>query len=249
MNSSINIYPKLCLMSALLIAVLNISNVVYSADKPLGTIGEPQINSSKNISSPFGGLAPKENTTSMPQFTSPTPNMTPAPVENTQQPAATTVKANNNAKATPQGQAKQEENFVGDPKNPLGLGYPYAELEKSKELLKKKETDKAKAIVEPLSKWLTDLTEYHIQLFKKLSTIESAKNQAQVEKQIALDAALLRDKAYYQLALVYLSENKDKDAIKYFVEVIKSQPKTELGMKAYEILQQVGFTEKVRLAP
>lgn len=135
-----------------------------------------------------------------------------------------------------------------DANNPIGLAQPYFLLQQSLELLKKKDVTAAKKIIEPLAEWLTEATEYHSILFKRLNDIDSAKNQAQVEKKIAFETASLRDKAYYQLATIYLVENNYRKAIKYLVEVIKSQPKSETAMKSYEILQQIGFTEKVRIA-
>ena len=237
-------FCKFCILTSLVL-VFTLNSPAYSEEKPLSTIGEPQVKHSSTVSSPFSlGNQNKSNkdatlkpavTPSIPPGTpssGTTQNFKPVPA----QPKVEELKGTPKAKS-----------LVADPKNKLGLAYPYIQLEKSKELLKKKDIAGAKVIVEPIAKWLTDLTEYHIQLFKKLNNIDTAKNQAQVEKKLALDAALLRDKAFYQLALKYLGENKEKEAVKYFIEVIKSQPKTELGMKSYEILQQIGFTEKVRL--
>lgn len=231
-DSTRNIYKLSLLIS--LVLLININNAAYSEEKPLSTIGDPQISSPFSVkeaqpqteASPFSPDTQKKETPLTQTDLNPEPQPEIEEIQNTQ-PA--------------------EPSMVVDPKNKLGLAYPFEQLEKSKELLKNKNIAGAKIIVEPLSEWLTTLTEYHIQLFKKLNGIDTAKNQAQVEKRLALDSALLRDKAYYQLALIYLGENKEKEAIKYFIEVIKSQPKTELGMKSYEILQQIGFTEKIRL--
>lgn len=231
-------YKKLSIILSLVLLISTSSNA-YS-EEPLGTIGEPP---TSDINSPFG-LKIKQNTpadiNSESPFNTDTPDTT---IETMQQVSP----EEGQPKIEQLQQTEQMQSLIADPNNPLGLAYPYQQLEISKDHLKKKETAQAKLIVEPLSEWLTTLTEYHIELFKKLNNIETAKNQAQIEKRIALDAALLRDKAYYQLALIYLTEHKEKEAIKYLVEVIKSQPKTELGMKSYEILQQIGFTDKIRL--
>ena len=136
-----------------------------------------------------------------------------------------------------------------DINNPIGIAQPYVLLQQSLELLKKKDIAGAKKIIEPLAEWLTEATEYHSILFKRLNEIDSAKNQAQVEKKIAFETALLRDKSFYLLGQIYLAENNYRKAIKYLVDVIKSQPKSETAMKAYETLQQIGFTEKVRMVP
>jgi TolA-binding protein len=252
------------MLLVLVICVLTSTNIAVAEDRPLGTIGDPQVKkvqpvvapakandddsmpvnlrsqepaqAQKKVSSPFN-LAPDDNevfkitpTAIIPQNKQP---LRPG------QPQA----ANNNAPQAP------EKSLLLDPNNEFGLTKQYNDLEKSIALIKKKDYAGAKVIVQQSVDWLTVLTEYHIQLFKKLNGIETAKNQSVIEKKIALDLALLRDKAYYQLGLICLAEKKDRDAVKYLVEVIKSQPQTELGMKAYEILQQIGFTEKVRLMP
>lgn len=235
-NGKGNIY-KLSLLIGLAL-LININNAAFSEEKPLSTIGDPQ------IASPFTGNTTQPETKTQPEEApSPfAPEAKPSPlIHKGLEPQPAQVEE---IKGTQQPMAPS---LVVDPKNKLGLAYPFVQLEKSKELLKAKNFAGAKVIVKPLSEWLTTLTESHIQLFKKLNGIDTAKNQAQVEKRLALDSALLRDKAYYQLALIYLGEKNEKEAIKYFIEVIKSQPKTELGMKSYEILQQIGFTEKVRL--
>lgn len=223
-----------------LVLTLSANNIAFSGDKPLSTIGEPQLNHpSTQKASPFtSSQNPNSPFTTDQQIQNNDPANNSLNTEE-QKPQIEEIKTSE----------QRVPSLVANPSNKLGLAYPYQQLEKSTEMLKAKDLAGAKKLVEPLSEWLTSATEFHIQLFKKLNDIESAKNQAQVEKRLALDSALLRDKAYYQLALIYLAENKNKEAIKYFIEVIKSQPKTELGMKSYEILQQIGFTEKVRLVP
>jgi tetratricopeptide (TPR) repeat protein len=234
-----------------LLLILSINNQAIAANKPLDTIGEPtKLQSDAEISSPFSETSDTEEMTDD-SDTESIPETSPFKIDSSSSPFDQPEESHaepviEDIKTTTQEPAISP---IADPNNPLGLAAPYQQLEKSKELLKNNRIAEAKAIVEPTSEWLTELTEYHIQLFRKLNSIESAKNQAQVEKRIALDSALLRDKAFYQLALIYLAENNEKKAIKYFIEVIKSQPRTELGLKSYEILQQIGFTEKVRLVP
>ena len=264
---------KLALIVSLVL-FLSLNNTVFSEEKPLNTIGEPQLNDStpfvikddKEQDEQIEGerieeeVEIDETTVELDEESTPkldNPETSPftigTPANKPKKSDQMTTKDITPEKAEPQveelsgAEDPSQSNMVGDPNNKLGLAYPYMQLEKSKEYLKNKDITNAKAIVKPMTEWLTELTEYHIQLFKKLNNIETAKNQAQVEKRIALDSALLRDKAYYQYALIHLAENNEKEAVKYFIEVIKSQPKTELGMKSYEILQQIGFTEKIRL--
>lgn len=261
-------YTKTALMLCLLLLLT--SHAKLSAqENPLSTIGEQPLNNSDNLSSPFksgnssfkpdgkllGQPQPQPeqtspfNLSSPPETTETTPTTTP---ETTPKPANSKPEQAKGPKIEEMktnGQGGPTESLLTNPANPVGLAYPYKELEKSLELLKKNDIAGAKKIVMPLTESLTELTEYHILLFKKLNDIETAKNQAQVEKKLALNFALLRDKAYYQLGLIYLEEKDYKKCVKYLVDLIKSQPNSELGMKAYEILQQIGFTEKIRLTP
>lgn len=208
------------------IIILNTVAASYAAETPFGPISEPSVNQPAN--SPF-------NTN--PAQAQPSENVFK---QDKQQPQVENVQVKESGNP-------YNQSLLNSPNNPIGLAYPFKQLEQSTELLKKNDIGGAKKIVEPLSEWLTDMTEYHIALFKKLNTIDTAKESAQIEKRIALDSALLRDKAYYQLALIYIAEKDMKKAIKYLVDIVKSQPTTELGIKSYEILQQIGFTEKVKL--
>jgi hypothetical protein len=58
----------------------------------------------------------------------------------------------------------------------------------------------------------------------------------------ALEAAQIRDRATFQLALVYRAQNKPEQAIPLLVEIIRSQgPSREMGVKAYQQLYEMGF--------
>jgi thioredoxin-like negative regulator of GroEL len=58
----------------------------------------------------------------------------------------------------------------------------------------------------------------------------------------ALEAAQIRDRATFQLALVYRAQNKPEQAIPLLVEIIRSQgPSREMGIKAYQQLYEMGF--------
>ncbi len=60
----------------------------------------------------------------------------------------------------------------------------------------------------------------------------------------ALQTAQLRDRATYQLALVYRAKNQPELAIPLLVQLIRSQqPTRELGQQAYQQLYEIGFVE------
>lgn len=75
------------------------------------------------------------------------------------------------------------------------------------------------------------------------STYLGADNRASdgLRKQ-ALEAAQIRDRATFQLALVYRAQSKPEQAIPLLVEIIRSQgPSREMGVKAYQQLYEMGF--------
>jgi hypothetical protein len=67
---------------------------------------------------------------------------------------------------------------------------------------------------------------------------------AEANRQKALQTANLRDRATYQLALVYRAKNQPELAVPLLVQLIRSQaPTRELGQLAYQQLFELGFVE------
>lgn len=136
---------------------------------------------------------------------------------------------------------------LDNPTNPFGFIDAQNKLARATQLIEKKDLSQARLVLTPLRQWLVDSTEAHINLYKALSNVSNAKVQAELEKQLALQFALLRDKSMYQLSRVDISEKNYKTAIKDLIEVVKSQPRGDIGIKAYQLLQEIGFTEKLQL--
>jgi len=137
---------------------------------------------------------------------------------------------------------------VDDPNNPLGLKAASNKLDKASALIAQGKLFEAKMLLEPLRQWLIDATESHISLYKTLNQLPTARAQAELEKQVALEFAVLRDQAIMQLGKLYVAEKDYRKAVIELTEVVKSQPKSKMGITAYETLQQIGFTEKLHLA-
>jgi hypothetical protein len=132
--------------------------------------------------------------------------------------------------------------------NPLGLADSRARLKVCGSHVDAKRYEQAESCLIPLRQWLIDSTEGHISLYKTLSNLPSARVQAEFEKQVALEFAKMRDQAFYRLAQVNVAQNQPRKAVRDLVDIVKSQPKSELGLKAYELLQTIGFTERIQLA-
>lgn len=135
-----------------------------------------------------------------------------------------------------------------DPNNPLGLADATNRLDHVEQLIDQKQLNAAQAALPPLRQWLIDSTEAHINLYKTLNKLPSARAQAELERQLALEFALLRDRSIFLTGKINIAEKDYKKAVKELIEVVKSQPKSKMGIQAYEMLQDIGFTEKLHLA-
>jgi len=136
---------------------------------------------------------------------------------------------------------------LDDPTNPLGFADAEVKLKKLSLLVDEKRFMEAKPGLIQLRQSLVDLTEAHIGLYKTLNQVPSAKGQAELEKELALEFAQLRDRAMMETAKVYIAEREYTKAVKELSDVVKSQPRSKLGLRSYEILQEIGFTEKLQL--
>lgn len=137
---------------------------------------------------------------------------------------------------------------LDDPANPLGFTSAGTKLKRAIVLNDANRFQEAKPGLFQLRQSLIDLTEAHIGLYKALNQIPSARGQAELEKELALQFAQLRDRSMMEMARVYIAEKDYGKAVKELTEVIKSQPKSRVGLRSYEMLQEIGFTEKLQLA-
>jgi|GEM_PF-1537534 len=136
---------------------------------------------------------------------------------------------------------------LDDPHNPLGFRDSELKLKHYIDLISAHRYADARPGIMNLKQFLTDLTEAHIGLYKTLSQVASARAQAELEKELALQFAQLRDRAVVEAARVHIADKDYDHAIKELADVVKSQPRTRLGLHAYELLQEIGFTEKLQI--
>ena len=132
-----------------------------------------------------------------------------------------------------------------DLQNPLGLIYAVKKIEEASTLIKDGNLQEAEKMLLPIKNWLTEVTDFHYNLFQVLSKHSKTIPESKIEKAHALDFAQVRDQSYFLLAKVYILQNKFKDAVKLLVEIIKSQPDSELAREAYKTLQEIKFSDKL----
>lgn len=166
-------------------------------------------------------------------------------VESAKQATPTPGKQKTTYKNSKQIQKSQKINPMEDKKNPIGLLSIEDKVKRAIYLVKIKRYADAEKEFKTQIEWLIDATEHHTSLFKVLQNIDDADAQAGLERELALQHAVLRDIAIYNYANLKVIKKDYKKAVELLVDVVRSQPKTELGFKAYEKLQEIGFTFKV----
>jgi hypothetical protein len=136
---------------------------------------------------------------------------------------------------------------VDDPKNPLGLMAAKNQLNHVELLMGDKRWLEADKELSTLKPWLIEATERHIELYKILTRVPSGRVQGEFEKRLALEFAKMRDKALFNSGRIAMQIGNPKRAVRDLIEVIQSQSRTEMGVQAYKLLQEVGFTEELQL--
>ena len=97
-------------------------------------------------------------------------------------------------------------------------------------------------------KALNDVSTYYQNLAGVFLGVDSRVNTDL--RDLALNAAQVRDQATYQLAVVYRAQSRPELAIPLLVEVVQSQqPTRELGQQAYQQLYELGFVGVAYKAP
>ncbi|MBD2740901.1 hypothetical protein [Coleofasciculus sp. FACHB-1120] len=92
------------------------------------------------------------------------------------------------------------------------------------------------------------LSNFYQQLGSSFSGIDNRVYESQRRK--AVEAAQLRDRATYQLALVHRAQNQPDLAVPLLIQIVRSQqPTRDLGKKAYQQLLEIGFIDAPDSAP
>ena len=133
-----------------------------------------------------------------------------------------------------------------NPQNELGLIYFANRIEAGKKYLEENNLTEAEKILKSATEELTDITQLHFDLFQSLNKYPLKNLEAKMEKAHAIDFGKLRDQSSFLLAKTYIEEKKLKDALKLLVEIIKSQPNSEIGKESYKALIELNFSDKVK---
>lgn len=146
-------------------------------------------------------------------------------------------------------QQKASVNITAEINNPVGTAYAENAVKKAEAYIKSNNYAAAKQILEPIALWVSDAAEYHTDLFRTLKKLDNADAQANIERDLAIKFATMRDKISFLQAQVYVHNGQKRNAVENLVDVVKSQPDSELGFQAYKLLQGIGFTYGVDSVP
>ncbi|OGI19087.1 MAG: hypothetical protein A3B68_07780 [Candidatus Melainabacteria bacterium RIFCSPHIGHO2_02_FULL_34_12] len=131
-----------------------------------------------------------------------------------------------------------------DPINQLGLIHSANQIKEAEILLNEGKINEAEKIINEINDWLSDATKYHFDLFQILSKDVKTSNASKIEKAHTIDFGNLRDESSVLFAKILIKKGKQKDAVGILVKVMKSQSDSELGKKAYKMLQGIKFSDR-----
>ena len=102
--------------------------------------------------------------------------------------------------------------------------------------------DVAKEKLQSARRVFNQLSNFYQQIAGSFQGISNRISEEQ--RQQALQAAEMRDRATYQLALVHRAQKEAALAVPLLIQVIRSQnPTSELGKKSYQQLRELGFVK------
>ena len=135
------------------------------------------------------------------------------------------------------------QNFkTDDINNPLGTAYIEKEINKTEGYIKTNNYEEAEKLINSIKDWVFDATEHHTELFMTLRKVEKAQNQAEIERKLAIKFASFRDKVLFTQAQIFIHKGETRKAVDNLVEIVRSQPDSELGFQSYNKLIELGFT-------
>lgn len=140
---------------------------------------------------------------------------------------------------------KLKPKVIYDPNNPLGVIYAENLVNKAEFYMEEGDTKAAQESIKQISEWISTATEYHTDLYRALKKVNNSEIQADTERDLAVKFAVLRDRILFQESKILIANGNKKQAVKNLVEIVQSQPSTDLGFKAYEALQKLGFCCKI----
>jgi hypothetical protein len=134
-------------------------------------------------------------------------------------------------------------------KLPLNLSGAAGRLEELRNLMG---TMSAKDFQESLNQyceWLQDMADAHWRVAQSFAKHDVTKPLADPEKLSALKFGSLRRQSMLLKAEFLIGQRRSPEALAPLIEIVTSEPTTETGRSAYQLLKQIGFVEKIKPEP
>lgn len=96
-----------------------------------------------------------------------------------------------------------------------------------------------------LCEWLQECADAHWKMYQSFDKLPGTKVQAKQEKETALKFSRLKNRARLLKADLFIKENRYPEALGPLVEIVTSEPTTDLGQAAYKRLIDMGFSDQV----
>lgn len=131
---------------------------------------------------------------------------------------------------------------LGQPDSPIGIGVSARLIESAEQATANQNLAQAADDLQAAREQLNQVSGYYQTLVAVFGGIDT--RVADDARQLALEAAQLRDVATYQQALVHRRQDRPELAVPLLVQILQSQnPTRDLGQQAYQQLFEIGFVE------
>lgn len=137
---------------------------------------------------------------------------------------------------------------VEDATSPIGIAAGEALMQEAEAAISEQNYTTASEKLISARKALNEVSTYYQNLSGVFVGVDSRVNNDL--RSLALEAAQVRDRASYQLAVVYRAQSRPDLAVPLLVEVVQSQqPTRPLGQQAFQQLFELGFVSVPYEAP
>lgn len=96
-----------------------------------------------------------------------------------------------------------------------------------------------------LCEWLQECADAHWKMYQSFDKLPGTKVQAKQEKETAIKFSRLKNRARLLKADVFIKEGRYPEALGPLVEIVTSEPTTDLGQAAYKRLTDMGFSDQI----
>jgi hypothetical protein len=136
----------------------------------------------------------------------------------------------------------QQFRALEQPNNPLSFQRAEELTNQANGALQSQNYDEAIRLLQEAFNAYNNRSNFHQEIGRVFSGINN--RIAEEQRNLARDAAQLRDQTAYDLGLVYRAAGKAEESVAQLVQVLASQgPSRELGLKAYQQLLEIGFVQ------